>query len=700
MIEDALISGQLGKAIYADGGRYFVLDDSTTEPTECRPIDFSTFFNFGAQIRPFLLKDKPALTALRQELVAQRETRHALTLAIIGMDPDLDNETRLSAIERAEETMKERRPRRFVRARLLGLPLPEGADVVTAQDLANRAGAAVLGSLYETVIRAEQTIALVHETWNETTAASFESLEEQTEATNEVIDLGLFADATSSLVAGNVTALNSLVLTFAQLPEVSRVLSQRTLLLNNFMNRLVRKAKPPSVKGWQTKKPDPHYIDFERSRESIEEMLSHFKDLRAPAMVREFKATEDKERVNHHIEAISNLITQGNFTLADWYLTNEIPFDVLYSEGEHLGMSLWSLAKIAVDVNAFDLAHRLAHYARTLGVEDAVISDTRPQIVKSRGESEKSRAVYEDAAAYLTSDEFPLTGYAEGLKSLGHSDSARLVVRIMAGDASAEAELVRRSRSGVFKMIFHIVRSEQMAEDLSQDTLITIIRKIRNGDLRQPESLAGFVAGVAKHHASQYIRVLRRQRLNEDLGVAERLPDRSPNSLEELQMSEQSKTIRDVIGQLIPRYREALMRFYINEEPKHQIVTDLGLTSSQFDQVLHRARKRFKDLYLKRQDAPPEGKNLWPLDAPKLGIAEPETRLVLVGPPQVALDKTDEEAGVIVELVDTAKQRGVIDFVEAITRRYRLGLHFRGQLPSAKSRFLYLNIQDEEYFVA
>jgi len=55
MIEDALISGQLGKAIFADGGRYFVLDDSMTEPTECRPIDFSTFFNFGAQIRPFLL---------------------------------------------------------------------------------------------------------------------------------------------------------------------------------------------------------------------------------------------------------------------------------------------------------------------------------------------------------------------------------------------------------------------------------------------------------------------------------------------------------------------------------------------------------------------------------------------------------------------------------------------------------------------
>jgi RNA polymerase sigma-70 factor (ECF subfamily) len=55
------------------------------------------------------------------------------------------------------------------------------------------------------------------------------------------------------------------------------------------------------------------------------------------------------------------------------------------------------------------------------------------------------------------------------------------------------------------------------------------------------------------------------------------------------------------MGELVPRYRELLLRFYISEEPKEEICVDLGLTSEQFDGVLHRARKRCKAIYLKRK---------------------------------------------------------------------------------------------------
>jgi len=181
-----------------------------------------------------------------------------------------------------------------------------------------------------------------------------------------------------------------------------------------------------------------------------------------------------------------------------------------------------------------------------------------------------------------------------------HTGNSLLVSRIIAGDAGAEAELVDRFGAGVFQIVASIARNDQ-AEDFSQETLMTIIRKIRNGDVEHPESLPSFVAKVARFHAIEQMRKLRRRNLSEDLEQAEQVPDSSPNRLEELQTSEESGEIRELLQDLRPRYRQLLLRFYINEESKEVICADLGLTPKQFDNVLHRARNSYKELYLKRK---------------------------------------------------------------------------------------------------
>jgi RNA polymerase sigma-70 factor (ECF subfamily) len=185
----------------------------------------------------------------------------------------------------------------------------------------------------------------------------------------------------------------------------------------------------------------------------------------------------------------------------------------------------------------------------------------------------------------------------------GDPDYGDVVRRILSGETDAEAELVDCFREGIFQIILNVVRNPPLAEDLSQDTFLTIIRKIRNGDLRQPEKLKSFVLSVARNHAIGQIRRIRRRGLSEDLEAAETLPDPSPNQLEELQTSEAFAEIRAVMDELIPRYKELLLRFYVNEEPKDAICAELGLTSAQFDGVLHRARNRYREMYLKGKGA-------------------------------------------------------------------------------------------------
>ncbi len=54
----------------------------------------------------------------------------------------------------------------------------------------------------------------------------------------------------------------------------------------------------------------------------------------------------------------------------------------------------------------------------------------------------------------------------------------------------------------------------------------------------------------------------------------------------------------------VERDRELLSRYYLGQESKERIQTDHGLTSLQFNRVLHRARKRFQELWEARQSDP------------------------------------------------------------------------------------------------
>jgi len=248
MIQEAYISGQLGKALYADNGRYFVLDiDDQAEPVECRPMDVSAFLNFGAELKT-LPDSELNLVSLRSELATQRRANHALTLIVSGLDDDLDDETRASAIESAESLVEQDSVRRFVRARMLAKPLPAGTDIQTAVDIAIRTDATTLGILYQNILDYEEAIKLLNETWAEATADYFSSSERQVEAENKLTDLGAFAEMVTAVGTGNLKALNSVVVTYGQMPELNRVLGRATVILNDLKTRLTNKLVTTSSK--------------------------------------------------------------------------------------------------------------------------------------------------------------------------------------------------------------------------------------------------------------------------------------------------------------------------------------------------------------------------------------------------------------------------------------------------------------------
>ncbi len=139
------------------------------------------------------------------------------------------------------------------------------------------------------------------------------------------------------------------------------------------------------------------------------------------------------------------------------------------------------------------------------------------------------------------------------------------------------------------------------AEDLFQDTFRLVLEKLRAGELREAARLPGFLAQIARNLAIEHYRKAARRKTEPDSEALETVPARLPGQLGEILQRENVSLVRRVIHELgNDRDRQILLRYYIAEEDKDRISNDFGLTSLQFNRVLHRARQRYKELYLER----------------------------------------------------------------------------------------------------
>ena len=176
-----------------------------------------------------------------------------------------------------------------------------------------------------------------------------------------------------------------------------------------------------------------------------------------------------------------------------------------------------------------------------------------------------------------------------------------LVRRIRAGESAAERELVERFSRGIRAILRAVARDATVSDDLHQETLRVLLERVRAGDVRTPEQLPAFVASLARNLATRHYQRARKVVEDSTLRLA-RLEAEEPDALERIARDEEVHLVRKVLEELpVERDRELLRRYYLGQESKEHIQADHGLTSLQFNRVLHRARKRFQELWEARQ---------------------------------------------------------------------------------------------------
>jgi RNA polymerase sigma-70 factor, ECF subfamily len=173
-----------------------------------------------------------------------------------------------------------------------------------------------------------------------------------------------------------------------------------------------------------------------------------------------------------------------------------------------------------------------------------------------------------------------------------------LCSRIREGDQRAEAVLLTRLEPGLRLILRRATGGDrELTRELCQETLIIVLQRLRTSGLRDPTTLAGFAGQTARNLAIADQRKTRRRRTEADETAVDRAEAPARDQVDELATGRTGELVRRLLHQLpSDRDRLVLTRFYLNEEDKAAICHDLHLTEPSFNQILFRARNRFREL--------------------------------------------------------------------------------------------------------
>jgi RNA polymerase sigma-70 factor (ECF subfamily) len=194
----------------------------------------------------------------------------------------------------------------------------------------------------------------------------------------------------------------------------------------------------------------------------------------------------------------------------------------------------------------------------------------------------------------------PLEGSAGGQASLAD--------RLRAGDPAASRELVVRFQRGVAVILRRCGVQAAEIEDLGQEVFRIVLDKARQGEVREPERLPGYVATVARNLGIEAGRRASARAARDGGDLLPEVASGAASPLDELVAREQVALVRRLLEELgTDRDREVLMRIYLAGDEREVVARDLGLSALQLNRVLHRARERYRELYEQALRAVPTG---------------------------------------------------------------------------------------------
>ena len=146
----------------------------------------------------------------------------------------------------------------------------------------------------------------------------------------------------------------------------------------------------------------------------------------------------------------------------------------------------------------------------------------------------------------------------------------QLISNYLSGDGGAFADLLNRHKNRIYTAIYLIVRDEDLAQDLFQDTFIKIIDILRQGRYNEEGKFVPWALRIAHNLCIDYIRQNKNKGkkttlVANDDAVFRELPDESESMEDAIMRSHIHAQLRNYIDRLPLEQREVLvLRHYAN----------------------------------------------------------------------------------------------------------------------------------------
>ncbi|HZE72452.1 MAG TPA: RNA polymerase sigma factor [Pyrinomonadaceae bacterium] len=168
----------------------------------------------------------------------------------------------------------------------------------------------------------------------------------------------------------------------------------------------------------------------------------------------------------------------------------------------------------------------------------------------------------------------------------------RLLERASGGDQAAFLELYERHRQPVFRFAYRLLGSMEMAEDITHDCFLGLIRKPANFDPSRA-SLRTYLYGAARNLVMKQFRSAGRESALDDLLDDPLVPEREA-PLRRVLDQELSAIVKEAVFMLPPLQREALVLFEYEGLSLAEIAVVVGSDIGAVKARLHRARERLR----------------------------------------------------------------------------------------------------------
>ncbi len=178
---------------------------------------------------------------------------------------------------------------------------------------------------------------------------------------------------------------------------------------------------------------------------------------------------------------------------------------------------------------------------------------------------------------------------------------AAYVKNLSEGDTETEAHFTKYFGELLFLKLRHRIRNVQLIEDIRQETLMRVLKVVRNKGIEHPERLGGFVNTVSNNVMFEELR-----KEGRTLPMSDDAPEPRDERVDmdgPLLNEELKAQVASILETLPEKDCRLLRMIFLEEVPKEQVCRLFNVDGDYLRVLVHRAKSRFRAEFVKRAPA-------------------------------------------------------------------------------------------------